>query len=221
MNDQVAEIVSEFVLPSLPDPTVALAMKEFAENAAAENLPEGAQEKFERMRAIAELPIRSATPSVPMSHENAMHRTIVLLSAAGYSQKNIIAQLGVNPSTVSQTLRQPWAQSMLAKLIFDATEEKLQKRFAKEIPEALQTYVDIFSRSSTRPADRISAANSFLDRFLGKPTQRVETKSEVTYKDAASTVSSLEQELHEVNERLRVKTRRTVDEFAPQASRLN
>jgi len=198
-NDQrVAAIVEEFLheAPSTVDEVVMLEKQKRAKNA-----PEGfelSQQTFDRIRLLGELPIRSSAPNLIINEESPLSRTIVLLLASGYTQTQVAKQLGCSISHVSQTARQPWAQEMLAKMVLEGTEELLLRRFAQEIPVALQAYVEIFSSRTNKPSDRTSAATAFLDRFLGKPTQKIVNQKAPDLKEDEMELTDLERELAEL-----------------------
>jgi predicted transcriptional regulator len=141
-----------------------------------------------------------------LSREKPKHRMVILLSAAGYSNKQIAAELGITPVWVGHILRQPWAVEMLGRLVASGTSHLVQNKFASIVPSAIEALAEITTNPEAPASARVSSATAILDRFLGKPTQRVETKSEVTYRDADEEKRQLERELANLQSRSKART---------------
>ena len=130
------------------------------------------------------------TKGVRIEKENSRHRVLVYLFAQGGSAKNVFQQLGgewneETNSAVSGTgeysyqhllniRRQPWFQNELLAVIAENGSPLIEARLKLEMMSSLETLIEIRDNKKERGATRVTAANSLLDRYLGKPTQKVE-----------------------------------------------
>lgn len=136
-----------------------------------------------------------------LQREHPTHRMIVFLKAQCLSNREIGERLGHKEDTVSNVLRQPWARARLLKEIEQTGRDGIQELLKGAAPDCIMTLIDIARDEKARNSDRVSAANSIVDRFLGKPTQRVEsinTNVSATMGD----VSKMQAELAEVEREL-------------------
>lgn len=117
-------------------------------------------------------------PSTFILKEKPEHRIVIYLKAQGLSNKEIARRIGYQESWVAQILRQPWARARLVKEIGEQGRDAIASLLQGTVEDSLFTLIDIRDSKDAKAADRVAAANSLLDRFLGKPTQRVETKTE-------------------------------------------
>jgi predicted transcriptional regulator len=108
-----------------------------------------------------------------LKREKPEHRIIVLLKAQGYSNKEIAERLEVTPVMVGYVLRQPWARERLVAEISASGRDAVNELLRGAVSDAVMTLIDV--NQNGKPGERVSAANSLLDRYYGKPTQRVET----------------------------------------------
>lgn len=107
--------------------------------------------------------------------EQPHHRLMVLMRARGFSTNEIASELGYTASTVSIALRQPWARQLLVDILQKEGLDGVHDLLKAELVPSVLRLVDERDNDEAKPSERISAANSLIDRFLGKPTQRVET----------------------------------------------
>ena len=111
--------------------------------------------------------------------EQPYHRTIINMSAAGYTTEEIAAFTGRNRQTVSNTLRQPWARTYLIQEAKKTVQEEIRQLLEQEAIPSIRKLVEIrVSVGAGTAADKgvaKQAADSLLDRFLGKPTQPIST----------------------------------------------
>lgn len=115
---------------------------------------------------------------VPIQHENPRHRLAIMLKARGMSHKEIAERLGYTPVMMSILFQQKWAQDRVLKEINDAGRPELQTIFESAAVDSALALIRERDSTVNKSADRISAADKLLDRFLGKPAQTV--KQEVT-----------------------------------------
>jgi lambda repressor-like predicted transcriptional regulator len=120
------------------------------------------------------------------------HRLMVLLKSQGYSNNEIAEMTGYGVTTVSNVLRQPWARRRIVELITKHGLVGVQQLLEGELANNVMTLIEVRDDPNSRDSTRVNAANSLLDRFLGKPVARVET----TQRDApATTVEELQKQL--------------------------
>jgi hypothetical protein len=135
-------------------------------------------------------------PQLVVMREQPEHRIAIMMAAAGMPRKEIAARLGYTYVYIGQLLRQPWARTRLIEEIKRNGGDELMAVLRAEQLRSVETIIEVRDDPKARPADRTAAANSILDRYLGKPTQRVETKSEVTH--LAGDIDNIERQLNEL-----------------------
>lgn len=111
--------------------------------------------------------------ATPLKHERALHRLIIDYAAKGYKYREIATLTGVTPTTVRNTVAQPFAQEHLVNTIQQSVQEEAREMLSREVIPSLKLLVSVRDNPNARPADRLSAANSTLDRFLGKASQPI------------------------------------------------
>ena len=108
--------------------------------------------------------------------EKPEHRLMILLKAQGKANKEIAELTGYTPQTVSEVLRQPWARQRLLDEINIAGRDQIYELLRGEVANSLMKVVEIRDTATAdEKAVALAASNSIIDRFLGKPTQRVES----------------------------------------------
>lgn len=99
--------------------------------------------------------------------EQPWHRIAVFLAATGKNFTEIAERLGKSPVTVSQVLKQPWAQERLAREIAEAGRGTLQDILNVYGPQTLLEVVDL-GKTAQSESVRLGAKKEILDRWLGK-----------------------------------------------------
>jgi hypothetical protein len=136
-------------------------------------------------------------PQYDVKHEKPEHRLAVFLKAQGFSNREIAAKLGMTTVWVGYALKQPWARRMLLKEIQDQGRDGIHELLKGAAPDCVLTLIDIAADEKAKNSDRCCAATAVLDRFLGKPTQRIEsTNTNVT--TTMNDVKKMQKELEEV-----------------------
>ena len=141
-------------------------------------------------------------PQYDIKHEKPEHRLIVFLKAQGFSNREIATKLGLTSVMVGYTLKQPWARIRLLREIEESGRDGIHELLKGAAPDCVLTLIDIAACSNAKDSDRIAASQAVLDRFLGKPTQRVEsvnTNVNTTMQD----VQRMQSELVEVEAELK------------------
>lgn len=140
-------------------------------------------------------------PLYTIKHERPEHRIIVFLKAQGLSNKEIAERTGFTTMMVGYTLKQPWARERLLREIEQTGRDGVHELLKGSVEDSVLTLIEVQNDEKAKHSDRLAAANSILDRFFGKPTQRVESKN-VNIRATAEEVSELEKQLAEVDREL-------------------
>ena len=111
---------------------------------------------------------------VALKHEQPHHRMMVSLRARGYTIREIADMTGRTAATVSYTLKQPWARAMMLDLLRQDDAQLAEILRAEAMP-SVEKLVEIRDDGGANRREQLAASMALLDRFLGKPTQRVET----------------------------------------------
>ena len=115
-------------------------------------------------------------PNLAIKCERPEHRLIVYLKARGMSNTEIAKQTGYGYQWVCQIVRQPWFRARFVQECTDAGQDVIKTFLTSEAMPSLETLAEIRDDEEQKGATRVTAANSILDRFLGKPIQHVETE---------------------------------------------
>lgn len=114
-------------------------------------------------------------PNLAIIHEKPEHRIALYLKASGKSNKEIAQRMGWTDAWVSQLMRQPWAQERLVEEIRAAGQDEISSILKGAAADSVFTLIEVRDSATSKGSDKVTAANSLLDRFFGKPTQRVES----------------------------------------------
>lgn len=146
-----------------------------------------------------------ATSRVPKNitlEEKPIHTAVAYMMCAGATRKEIAERTGLSLSNLSDLAVQPWFKIRL-KEITDTAGKDLVKAFLEgEVLPSLEVLRTIRDDDHQRGATRITAANSILDRFLGKPITHVEAKTQLNIHTAADARDQVESELEKVRREL-------------------
>lgn len=112
-------------------------------------------------------PVRIAKRETPV------HRTMVNMAAAGYTNREISEFTGYNTNTVATAIKQPHAREYLIKEAKKTVQDEIRQLLESQAIPSIQTLVAVRDNPQARGADRVTASNSLLDRFLGKPVQPI------------------------------------------------
>jgi hypothetical protein len=145
------------------------------------------------MRDRGLVPMKNALPSVsaePVAQkENSNHRLLAMLFAQGGDAKTAFADLGGQfdtdgrpvPGTglfsleyIRRLRRTQWFQEVIIELLDSKGGKLIENRLQIEVAPSIATLVEIRDNEAASASARLTAANSLLDRFLGKPKQAVE-----------------------------------------------
>lgn len=134
------------------------------------------------------------TPNLVIQHEKPIHRMMIYMHAQGSSVADIAQNTGYKPSQIYQILRQPWARQRLVQILKETGQDAVKHFLTHEVAPSLEVLREIRDGDIPgRTSDRASAANSILDRALGKPTVHVE--SENTNRTVPADIQRIEAEI--------------------------
>jgi hypothetical protein len=145
------------------------------------------------LRPLAEGKERGA---VRIQKENSRHRVLVYLFAQGGTAKNVFLDLGgrwddEKNCAISGTgeysyqhllniRRQPWFQDELLSVIAESGSPLVEAKLKLEMMSSLETLIEVRDNRQEKGATRVAAANSLLDRHLGRPTQKIVAEAPVS-----------------------------------------
>lgn len=144
---------------------------------------------------------RSEDPNLAILDENSKHRGIVYLKAQGLSNKEVALKTGYTQAWVSQITRQPWFRLRLVQELREAGIDQIQQLLKSNALDSIFTLVDLRDDPQAPKSVRKSAADSLLDRYLGKPTQKFE--NEKTSSPSSEELHKLEQQIAEIDSALK------------------
>jgi hypothetical protein len=133
------------------------------------------------------------TPNLAIVHERPEHRQMLWMKARGASNHEIAVKMGYTDSWVSQVLRQPWAQRLLLEEINNAGADELSTLLKGAAADSIFTLIELRDGEKTPAAVKRQSAVDLLDRFLGKPVQRVE--QQIDQKIDVTSVEKIDEQL--------------------------
>lgn len=152
--------------------------------------PERDEQAFVDAEADGKLLHNAARPSVTIQKERPEHRFLVFLYAQGMSTKDIYLQLGGEwdstrnlplPGTAAQysyqhlhnIRRQAWFQTKLIEYMEQCGKDVIRAKFEAELMPSIEKVIEIRDDVNAPKQLQLRAAESLIDRFLGKPIQQV------------------------------------------------
>lgn len=113
------------------------------------------------------------TPNFGIQQEKPEHRVVVLLHLQRHNSEEISKRTGFTRHWVRQILRQPWAVKYMTEELQKQGRDTLHELLALSAEDSVYTLIDMRDNVKAKPAERIQAANSLLNRYLGNPTQPI------------------------------------------------
>jgi hypothetical protein len=104
------------------------------------------------------------------------HRIVAFLKAQGYSNKEIAERTGYTTASVSNIIQTPWAKQLIMEEINRSGRTAVDVLLQSTVVDNIEFLASTVNNDKAQTRDRISAANSLLDRALGKPTQTIAHK---------------------------------------------
>lgn len=143
----------------------------------------------------------SENPNLAILDEKPEHRFILHLKAEGFSNKEVAEKMGYTQAWVSQITRQPWFRLQLVQVMREAGVDQIQQVLKANALDSVFTLVEIRDDPQAPKAVRKSAADSLLDRYLGKATQKFADESSQT--PSTEELHNLDKQIAEVETQLK------------------
>ena len=135
--------------------------------------------------------------------ERPEHITIAYLMAAGRTRTEISKITGYSLVSLSQLVRQHWFKTRLKEITESVGTDMVKAFLQGEVLPSLEVLRTVRDNPDERGATRVAAANSILDRFMGKPTVHVESQTNLNIHSAADAKDQVQSELEKVDAELR------------------
>jgi predicted transcriptional regulator len=142
------------------------------------------------------------TSNASLSSDTPRMRLVAWLTAQGKSRTEIANILDVSPATVTNTLKHPSCKALVKSIIDEIGQDAVKTFLQTEVLSSLETLVAIRD-SDEKGQVRIAAANSILDRALGKPTQHIESSDAKSSEAVRVENEALNSQLEAVEAQLR------------------
>jgi predicted nuclease with TOPRIM domain len=120
--------------------------------------------------------------AVEVQCEKPWHRLAILLAASGHTVTEIAEKLERSISHVSILLRQDWARERLTMELAIAGRDEITEILKSAGAKTLRRVIAL-SETAESEQVQLAASREVLDRLLGKPVQKLETKQEVFHTD--------------------------------------
>lgn len=111
---------------------------------------------------------------IPKDEDPPEYRVIAYLFAGGAEPKVIATMLKMNLESVHSVIELPRISSFIAELKKKSISGDALKTIKSYLPDAVEVTRSIMMDSNQKGMTRLTAANTFLDRGMGKPTQTIE-----------------------------------------------
>ena len=118
-------------------------------------------------------------PHYALKHEKFEHRIVIFLKAQGLSNKEIADKTGYTPVSISNIVRQPWAQTRIIEEMHKAGRDEVQTMLRGAMADSVARLIEERDNPNARASERITAADKLLDRFYGKPNQPITQRSDL------------------------------------------
>lgn len=140
-------------------------------------------------------------PNLAILSEQPWHRAVVYMKVQGCTNREIAARFDKTEAWISQLTRQPWFRERVVEELKTTGRNLVEEAIKVEILPSIQTLVELRDGAESEQV-RFNSARDLVDRFLGKPTQRVESKSTGDFHHTVETVADLDRELAKVEKQL-------------------
>lgn len=165
---------------------------------------------------------KDSPPNFIIKKESPEHRFLLYLFAQGNSATDVFIQLGgkLDPATkaplpgtgkfsyhwLCQIRRQAWFREQLTQFLHETGKDLVQAKLQTEVIPSLDVVLSVRDDINAPANVRLTAANSLIDRFLGKPTQvvqQIESKSIAKFETDADLldkqIAQVEEEMRSLN----------------------
>jgi hypothetical protein len=117
----------------------------------------------------------AAQPRGLLKRFKPIHNMMAYMAAAGRTTKEIAEVTGFSYSQVREVLAQPAMKDEMKRIVEESGSNYVETVLSREVLPSIETLITIRDENiRAKPQVSAAAANSLLDRYLGKPTTRVE-----------------------------------------------
>lgn len=158
-------------------------------------------------------------PPIILQNERPEHRFLVFLYAQGMSTKDIFTQLGgvwdssrnlpvsgtgqYSYQHLHNIRRQAWFQKNLIAYMDECGKDLIKAKLEAELMPSIDRVIKIRDNDDAPASVQLSAANSLIDRFLGKATQQVVVTPASSVERYEKEADEIERETRAIDEELR------------------
>lgn len=153
---------------------------------------------------IGELYGRRPTSYGPLEKEKFEHRLILWMCANGQSSKEIAQATGYSYNGIQKIKSQSWFRQQFVELTTKMGKDSVNQFLKGEVMNSLEKLVEIRD-TAPKASDQRAAADSILDRFLGKATAKVEVQSTSTVVQSTAEAAALKQEAQRIAQQLQAR----------------
>lgn len=132
-----------------------------------------AKEEFENYAKRPDALVNDIPAHHAILKESPRHRVILMMTLRGASPKEIAETLDISRQTVYNIRKQPWFRTLFVKMAKEFGRDAVEALLESEVLPSIETLREIRDEAP-RASDRRAAADSLLDRFLGKPVAKTD-----------------------------------------------
>lgn len=155
-----------------------------------------AEAEFDAAVTRGDIKQQGVTPPQYIVFKEQHEHTIMLwMKASGKSDKEICEKCGYEYQHFKMLQRQPWWLKRFNEIVESCGRDAVEQFIEGEVLPCLQTLRDIRDDPAQRGSTRVAAANSILDRGLGKATVRIETKDTTNTDEATTEIETLRKQV--------------------------
>lgn len=137
--------------------------------------PSVVKEKVVKLAGVEEGLHGVTDPTYDIQHEKLWHRQAQEFALQGFSTQEIADMLGYKRTTISNVLRQPYAQVRMLSETKKKLADEMREFLEAEIMPTLELYKAARDNDQLKMEVRLTAAARLEDRFLGKAAQPIVT----------------------------------------------
>lgn len=137
--------------------------------------------------------------------EDTKYRLMEMMAASGKNRKEVAETLGMSYSWVVQVFKQRWFKDNVVAILKENGKDHVQAFLKAEGMPSLEVVRDIRDNEKEKGATRLAAANSILDRLLGKAPTKVEIDATVQISSVDAEAEVLLREARALDEKMRAR----------------
>ena len=134
--------------------------------------------------------------------EQPAHRLMLWYKLQGFDNREVAKLTGYSYHSVNQIVKQEWFQTAFCQLAEEMGKDRINSFLEGEIMPALVRTAEL-AKTSESEAIRLAANKEILDRYLGKSTVKVESKTSIDITNTTLDANRLLEEQRRLDEQLR------------------